>query len=36
MVRISNIKVYEDIEDENLIDFVIKKYKIKKEDIIHF
>ena len=36
MVRISNIKVYEDIEDENLIDFVIKKYKIKKEDIIHW
>ena len=34
MVRISNIKVYEDIEDKNLIDFVIKKYKIKKEDII--
>ena len=36
MVRISNIKVYEDIKDENLIDFVIKKYKIKKEDIIHW
>ena len=36
MIRINNIKVYEDIEDENLIDFVIKKYKIKKEDIIHW
>ena len=36
MIRISNIKIYEDIEDENLIDFVIKKYKIKKEDIINW
>ena len=36
MVRISNIKIYEDIEDKNLIDFVIKKYKIKKEDIINW
>lgn len=36
MIRISNIKIYEDIEDKNLIDFVIKKYKIKKEDIINW
>ena len=34
MVRISNIKIYEDIKDENLIDLVIKKFKIKREDII--
>ena len=36
MIRITNIKIYEDIEDKNLIDFVIKKYKIKKEDIINW
>ena len=36
MIRISNIKIYEDIEDKNLIDFVINKYKIKKEDIINW
>ena len=36
MVRISNIKIYEDIKDENLIDLVIKKFKIKREDIINW
>ena len=28
MVKISNIKIYENIEDEKIIDLVIKKYKI--------
>ncbi len=36
MVRISNIKIYENIEDKNIIDIVISKYNIKKEDILEW
>ena len=33
MIRISNIKIYEDISDEEILDITIKKYKILKENI---
>ena len=33
MIRISNIKIYEDISDEDVLNFTIKKYKISKENI---
>lgn len=33
MVKISNIKIYENIEDDKIIDLVIKKYKINPSDI---
>ena len=31
MIRISNIKIYKDITDEEVLQTAIKKYKIKKE-----
>ena len=34
MIRISNIKIYEDISDDKVINIVLNKYKIKQEDII--
>ena len=36
MIRISNIKIYEDLDDNNLIDVVIKKFKIDKNDILEW
>lgn len=33
MIRISNIKIYEDISDEEVFNLVIKKYKMLKENI---
>lgn len=33
MIRINNIKIYEDISDEEVLNVVIKKYKILKENI---
>lgn len=36
MIRISNIKVYENLDNDGLINFIIKKYKITKEDIIEW
>ena len=33
MIRISNIKIYEDISNEEILNKVIKKFNIKKEDI---
>ena len=33
MIRISNIKIYEDISDEEVFNFVIKKYKMIRENI---
>ena len=36
MIRISNIKIYENISDENIIDVVIEKYKIPKHDILEW
>ena len=36
MLRINNIKVYEDFDDEHLLNFIIKKYKINKEDILEW
>lgn len=33
MIRISNIKIYEDISDEDVFSLVIRKYKIPKSDI---
>ena len=36
MIRISNIKIYEDLENDKLIDFIAKKYKINIKDIIEY
>lgn len=36
MIRISNIKIYEDLDDNNLINFITNKYKIVKEDILEW
>ena len=36
MIRISNIKIYEDLDDNHLINFIAKKYKISKEDILEW
>lgn len=33
MIRISNIKIYEDLSDEEILNIVIKKYKILKENL---
>ena len=33
MIRISNIKIYEDISDEEVFNLVLKKYKMLKENI---
>ena len=33
MIRISNIKIYKNISDEDILSEVIKKYKISKENI---
>lgn len=33
MIRISNIKIYKDISDKEILDIIIKKYKIAKDDI---
>ena len=34
MIRISNMKIYEDISDDKVINITLNKYKIKQEDII--
>ena len=34
MMRISNIKIFEDLSDSDIIQKVLIKYKIKKENII--
>ena len=34
MIRITNIKIYEDISNEDILNNVIKKYNIKKENIL--
>ncbi len=36
MIRISNIKIYKDITDEEVLQTAIKKYKIKEENIIEW
>ena len=33
MIRISNIKIYNDISNEELLDTITKKYKISKQAI---
>ncbi|MBQ2937263.1 MAG: hypothetical protein IJE05_00020 [Clostridia bacterium] len=33
MIRISNIKIYEDISDEEVFNIIIKKYKMQKENV---
>lgn len=33
MIRISDIKIYEDISDEEILNIIIKKYKILKQNI---
>ena len=34
MIRISNIKIYEDICDEKILDYIIKKFKLDKDKIL--
>lgn len=36
MIRINNIKIRKDLSETEFFEFVIKKYKIKKEDIINW
>jgi len=36
MIRISNIKIMKDLSENELFEFVTKKYKIKKDDIIEW
>lgn len=36
MLKISNIKIYEDLSDGELIEKVIDKYKIRKSNIINW
>lgn len=36
MFRISNIKVYNDINDDDIINIIIKKYNINSDDIINW
>lgn len=36
MIRISNIKIYEDISDEDIFNIVIKKYRLSKKDILNW
>ena len=36
MLRLSNIKIYEDISDDELLEFAIKKFKVKKADILEW
>ena len=36
MIRINNIKIYEDLDDNSLINVVIKKFKIDKNDILEW
>lgn len=33
MIRINNIKIYEDISDEDIFNIILKKYKFSKKDI---
>lgn len=33
MIRISNIKIYEDISDEEVFNFVVKKFKISNDNV---
>ena len=34
MIRISNIKIYDDLSEEEVFYFVLKKYNISKNDIL--
>lgn len=34
MIRINNIKIYDDISEENLFNFILKKYRINSNDIL--
>ena len=36
MIRITNIKIYEDLDDNNLINVVAKKFTIHKQDILEW
>ena len=36
MLRITNIKIYNDISNEDLLEIVLKKFKIKKDKSINF
>lgn len=34
MIRISNIKIYDDLSEEEVFNFVLKKYNISKNDVL--
>ena len=34
MLRLSDIKIYEDISDDDVLNFAIKKFKVRKSDIL--
>ncbi len=36
MLRLNNIKIYEDISDDELLEFAIKKFKVKKADVLEW
>ena len=36
MFRISNIKIRENLDNQEIFDFVVRKNKIKKEDIVNW
>ena len=36
MLKISNIKIYEDLSDNELLNKIVSKYNIKKSDILDF
>ena len=33
MIRIKNIKIYQDLNKEEILNYVLKKNKIKKKDV---
>ena len=33
MIRINNIKVFEDLAEEELVDYVLRKNKLKRADV---
>ena len=36
MIRISNIKIYDDIDENNLINIAARKFKIDRNDILEW
>ena len=36
MLRINNVKIYDNFTNEQLLNFICKKFKINKNDVIDF